>query len=110
MEVATIVDVSMCVCSVYAVGMCTVGVKVNADNTGISVKTASKIENSLIFLQPYSRAVQYHKILHSAGVCARAPGPRDILATTMCFNLESMRLNGELLGTLCGKRQDAALV
>ena len=34
----------------------------------------------------YSRAVQYHTILHGAGVIARALGLCGILATTMCFN------------------------
>ena len=34
----------------------------------------------------YSRAVQYHAILHGTGVIARALGLRGILATTMCFN------------------------
>ena len=39
----------------------------------------------------YSRAVQYHAILHSTGVIARvfiaqALELRGILATTMCFN------------------------
>ena len=34
----------------------------------------------------YSRAVQYHTILHDAGVIARALGLCGILATTMCFN------------------------
>ena len=55
----------------------------------------------------YSRAVQYRVILHGAGVIARALGLCGILATTM---LELMHSNGELLGILCGKRQDAALV
>ena len=35
----------------------------------------------------YSRAVQYHTILHGVGgVIARALGLHGILATTMCFN------------------------
>ena len=34
----------------------------------------------------YSRAVQYHAILHGTGVIARALGLRGILATTMRFN------------------------
>jgi len=34
----------------------------------------------------YSCAVQYHTILHGAGVIARALGLHGILATTVCFN------------------------
>ena len=48
--------------------------------------------------------MQYHTILHGVGVIARALGLRGILATMMCFNS-----NGDLLGTLCGKRQDAGM-
>ena len=34
----------------------------------------------------YSRAVQYHAILHGTGVIAQALGLCGILATTLCFN------------------------
>ena len=58
----------------------------------------------------YSRAVQYHMILHGCyctgleAIYARYPSNQGVL------QLEPVHLNSELLGTLCEKRHDAVVV